>query len=218
MAHNHPPRFLAIVNDARSRIRETTVDEVRKRLDRWRQEDNSSWSTSAKTANSTPTTSPEPSTSAKASSSAISRQSIPTSRPNWCFIAEAASAPPWPPTICRRWATQMSSPWTAAFANGARRRTRWRSGSKEMDKAVLILRWVFSAIVGGVLLIWANPLSVRYNAWTTSFRERHPNINPPPTPEWRRRNTTIFAWILRIFGLFLALLSVLALLSLQNSH
>jgi rhodanese-related sulfurtransferase len=34
MAHNHPPRFLAIVNDARSRIRETTVDEVKKRLDR----------------------------------------------------------------------------------------------------------------------------------------------------------------------------------------
>jgi rhodanese-related sulfurtransferase len=33
MAHNHPPRFLAIVNDARSRIRETTVDEVKKRLD-----------------------------------------------------------------------------------------------------------------------------------------------------------------------------------------
>ena len=34
MAHNHPPRFLAIVNDARSRIRETNVDEVKTRLDR----------------------------------------------------------------------------------------------------------------------------------------------------------------------------------------
>ncbi|MGA8298555.1 MAG: rhodanese-like domain-containing protein [Terriglobales bacterium] len=34
MAHNHPPRFLAIVNDARSRIRETNVDEVKRRLDR----------------------------------------------------------------------------------------------------------------------------------------------------------------------------------------
>ncbi|MFZ0479756.1 MAG: rhodanese-like domain-containing protein [Terriglobales bacterium] len=33
MARNHPPRFLAIVNDAKSRIRETTVDEVKKRLD-----------------------------------------------------------------------------------------------------------------------------------------------------------------------------------------
>ena len=34
MAHQHPPRFLKIVDDAKSRIRETTVDEVKKRLDR----------------------------------------------------------------------------------------------------------------------------------------------------------------------------------------
>jgi rhodanese-related sulfurtransferase len=34
MAHQHPPRFLKIVDDARSRIRETNVDEVKKRLDR----------------------------------------------------------------------------------------------------------------------------------------------------------------------------------------
>ena len=34
MAHNHPPRFLKIVNDARSRVRETTVDEIKARLDR----------------------------------------------------------------------------------------------------------------------------------------------------------------------------------------
>jgi rhodanese-related sulfurtransferase len=34
MAHNHPPRFLKIVDDARSRVRETNVDEVRKRIDR----------------------------------------------------------------------------------------------------------------------------------------------------------------------------------------
>jgi len=33
MAHNHPPRFLKIVDDARSRVRETTVDEVKARLD-----------------------------------------------------------------------------------------------------------------------------------------------------------------------------------------
>jgi rhodanese-related sulfurtransferase len=30
----HAPRFLQIVNDARSRIRETTVDEVKQKLDR----------------------------------------------------------------------------------------------------------------------------------------------------------------------------------------
>jgi len=34
MAHQHPPRFLTIVNDARSRIRETNVDAVKSRLDR----------------------------------------------------------------------------------------------------------------------------------------------------------------------------------------
>jgi len=34
MAHQHPPRFLKIVDDARSRIREINVDEIKKRLDR----------------------------------------------------------------------------------------------------------------------------------------------------------------------------------------
>jgi rhodanese-related sulfurtransferase len=33
MAHQHSPRFLQIVNDAKKRIRETTVDEVKKKLD-----------------------------------------------------------------------------------------------------------------------------------------------------------------------------------------
>ena len=32
MAHQHPPRFLRIVDDARSRIQETTVDEVKAKL------------------------------------------------------------------------------------------------------------------------------------------------------------------------------------------
>jgi len=34
MAPNHPPRFLKIVDDAKSRVHETTVDEVKSRLDR----------------------------------------------------------------------------------------------------------------------------------------------------------------------------------------
>src|ERR1700739_4727695 len=33
MAHQHPPRFLKIVNDAKSRVRETTVDAVKTRMD-----------------------------------------------------------------------------------------------------------------------------------------------------------------------------------------
>lgn len=34
MAHQHPPRFLKIVDDAKTRVRETNVDEVKKRMDR----------------------------------------------------------------------------------------------------------------------------------------------------------------------------------------
>jgi len=34
MAHQHPPRFLKIVDDARTRVRETDVDEVKRRMDR----------------------------------------------------------------------------------------------------------------------------------------------------------------------------------------
>jgi len=34
MAHQHPPRFLKIVDEARSRIRETSVEEVKRRMDR----------------------------------------------------------------------------------------------------------------------------------------------------------------------------------------
>jgi rhodanese-related sulfurtransferase len=34
MAHQHPPRFLKIVDDARQRIRETNVAEIKARMDR----------------------------------------------------------------------------------------------------------------------------------------------------------------------------------------
>jgi rhodanese-related sulfurtransferase len=34
MAVQHPPRFLKIVDDAKARVRETTVDDVKQRLDR----------------------------------------------------------------------------------------------------------------------------------------------------------------------------------------
>ena len=34
MGHQHPPRFLAIVDDAKKRVRETTIDAVKTRLDR----------------------------------------------------------------------------------------------------------------------------------------------------------------------------------------
>jgi rhodanese-related sulfurtransferase len=34
VAHQHPPRFLKIVDDAKTRVRETNVDEVKARMDR----------------------------------------------------------------------------------------------------------------------------------------------------------------------------------------
>lgn len=34
MAHQHPPGFLKIVADAKTRIRETSVDQVKKKMDR----------------------------------------------------------------------------------------------------------------------------------------------------------------------------------------
>jgi len=34
MAHQHPPRFLKIVDDAKTRVRETNVDQVKSRMDR----------------------------------------------------------------------------------------------------------------------------------------------------------------------------------------
>ena len=34
MAHQHPPRFLKIVNDAKTRVRENTIEDVKKKIDR----------------------------------------------------------------------------------------------------------------------------------------------------------------------------------------
>jgi len=34
MAHQHPPRFLKIVDDAKTRVRETTVAKIKARMDR----------------------------------------------------------------------------------------------------------------------------------------------------------------------------------------
>jgi hypothetical protein len=58
---------------------------------------------------------------------------------------------------------------------------------------------VILSLLGLVLIWWAKPLSVRYNTWTTRLRERHPSFNPPPTPEWRERNTKIMTGLFRFF-------------------
>jgi hypothetical protein len=73
------------------------------------------------------------------------------------------------------------------------------------------------AVLGLVLIFQAAPLSIRYNAWTTRLRQRHPNINPPPTPEWRARNTKIMTVMFRVLGVVLAMLSVMYLLPLVGT-
>jgi hypothetical protein len=67
-------------------------------------------------------------------------------------------------------------------------------------------------VLGLALIYWAAPLSLRYNAWTTSLRERNPQVNPPPTPEWRARNSKIMTVIFRILGVFSVLPSISPLL------
>ena len=62
-----------------------------------------------------------------------------------------------------------------------------------------------NALIGLALIFLAAPLSRRYNAWTTSLRERHPNFNPPPTPKWRARNTLIMTIVFRVAGSLLLL-------------
>ncbi len=74
------------------------------------------------------------------------------------------------------------------------------------------------AAIGLALLFRAAPLSARYNAWTTGLRERHPNVNPPPTPEWRARNTKIMTIMFRIAGLFSVALSIMYLLPLISAR
>ena len=70
------------------------------------------------------------------------------------------------------------------------------------------------AVIGLALIFWATPLSIRYNAWTTGLRERHPNIIPPPTLEWQARNTKTITVMFRVAGVFLVLLSIMHLLPL----
>jgi hypothetical protein len=79
----------------------------------------------------------------------------------------------------------------------------WWSGS---------MNWALDmsyALIGLALIYWAKPLSIRYNAWTTGLRARHPNFNPPPTPEWWALNTQIMTVIFRVCGLSLFLFLIL---------
>ncbi len=81
--------------------------------------------------------------------------------------------------------------------------------------------YLFQALVfaaaGLFFLWWAKPMSLQYNAWTTGLRERHPNFNPPPTPEQRARNTTTMTVLFRFLGVFFLLLSTVPFLAFIGS-
>jgi hypothetical protein len=72
-------------------------------------------------------------------------------------------------------------------------------------------------VVGMALAYWSRQLSAGYNAWTTTLRERHPNINPLPTLEMRELNTKIMTWLFRLLGAFFVILSILTPLSVWDS-
>jgi hypothetical protein len=79
------------------------------------------------------------------------------------------------------------------------------------------VNWLTGSIdlaLGLIQLGFAKPLSIRYNTWTTALRTRHPNFNPPPTPEWRARNTRIMTVLFRVIGAFFLVMGVLYLLPL----
>ena len=125
MAHQHPPRFLKIVEDAKQRVRETNVDEVKARLDRGDKfvlvdvrEDREFDADHLPGAVHLGKGIIERDIEAQVSRLAILNSSS---------IAAAASAPRWRPTICKKWDTPTSFPWMAESAIGAKRAIRWRS-------------------------------------------------------------------------------------------
>jgi uncharacterized membrane protein YjgN (DUF898 family) len=91
---------------------------------------------------------------------------------------------------------------------------RWTRSFKERSVKMNLIQGTGYAVIGLIIICWAAPLSVRYNAWTTGLRERHPNFNPPPTLEWRARNTKIMTVMFRVVGVFLFVLSIMYLLPL----
>ena len=80
-----------------------------------------------------------------------------------------------------------------------------------MGKIVLSVLFLCLAGLGMSVIYWSNNLSLRYNAWTTGLRERHPRINPPPTPRMRTLNTKIMTWLFRFVGAYIILASMFLL-------
>jgi len=59
------------------------------------------------------------------------------------------------------------------------------------------------AFGGAGLFYWAKPMALRFNAWTLRFRERHPQISRPPSPEMASLNYKTMVVIFRVAGAIL---------------
>jgi len=123
MEKQHSPAFLALVRDAKQRVRETTIPELKKRLDA---KEEFTSSTSARITNGLPGASPGRNTFPGESSSATLKKSSRTGRRRFSYIAVVVIAPRWSPTIFKRWVTSAWFPWTVVGGDGPVPVTRWR--------------------------------------------------------------------------------------------
>jgi hypothetical protein len=74
------------------------------------------------------------------------------------------------------------------------------------------------ALGGFAMLFWSRDISSRYNAWTARFREKHPGLNPPPTPQMRALNEGIMTWIFRFVGALLVAQAFVLLLEIRKFY
>jgi hypothetical protein len=56
------------------------------------------------------------------------------------------------------------------------------------------------AFVGCAAFYWSKPMSRKYNAWTTAFRTRFPQINKPPDARHARSNYEIMVGLFCVLG------------------
>ena len=111
----HAPRFLQIVNEAKKTVKEVTVDDVKAMLDKGEK-----FAPDRRARGERVRQGPS-ARRVHLGKGVIERdieEQFPTRDASWSSTAAAASARPWPPTTCRRWATPTSSRWTAASATG----------------------------------------------------------------------------------------------------
>jgi hypothetical protein len=78
---------------------------------------------------------------------------------------------------------------------------------RQFVKYAVILIASGAIVWGAAMIVWSRELSERYNGWTTRIRQRYPRFSGPPTPKMREVNTRIMTWIIRAFGVEVALVA-----------